>query len=51
MSDIIHKTKRNPKPVVDWPEDLTSASDINLFDEVMESLKEADNKNYPPSSK
>lgn len=50
MSDNIQKIKRILKPQVDWPESLKTVSEINLFEEVMETLKAADNKNENPSS-
>ncbi len=50
MSDNIKESKRILKLAVDWPESLKSVSEINLFEEVMDTLKAADNKNEFPSS-
>ncbi len=50
MSDNIKKSKHILKSAVDWPESLKSVNEINLFEEVMNTLKAADNKNESPSS-
>jgi len=50
MSDDIQKLKNNPKTEIDWPEQLKSVSEINLFEDVVATLKAADNKNESPSS-
>lgn len=50
MSDNIQKLKNNPIPKIDWPEQLESVSEINLFEEVVATLKAADNKNETPCS-
>jgi hypothetical protein len=50
MSDKKQKLKNNQKPVVDWPEQLKTVSEINLFEDVVATLKAADNKNQSPSS-
>jgi hypothetical protein len=50
MSDKNKKLKSNQKPVIDWPEQLKSVNEINLFEDVIATLKAADNTNKTPSS-
>ena len=50
MSDNNQELENNPKSLLHWPKQLNSVSDINLFEEVINTLKAADNKNVIPSS-
>ncbi len=49
MSDNNQKLETNKKSLLDWPEQLNSVSDINLFEKVVTTLKAADKKNEAPS--
>ena len=40
MSKKIHKAKRNHGPQIDWPEDLKSDNEKQLFEDVLSTLNE-----------
>jgi hypothetical protein len=45
MTNIIHVLKSTPKGIADWPEKLTSAEDIQMFDDIVASLTLKDASN------
>ena len=49
MSDNNQELENNPKSLLYLPKQLNSVSDINLYEEVVNTLKAADKKNEAPS--